>query len=173
MCIHEKIKFQCMGLQWCGSTAISCTSTIPARGWTVCGCAANRKSNRPWAAGCWTTKTVRIRFSLVWSGDQKNEWPHCSPLHSADAFPRILVQTVPAKGIQEAPPPHPNRGDSRTSSHCCTEAAHLCRSDWAAVAGGTKSPFTAGTAGPVGGHDRHSGVQLPTQDIARPGAEEG
>lgn len=78
-CKMKKKKRPLMCLQWCDSTVISCTSTIPAPGWMVCGCAANRKSNRPWAAGCWTTKMVRMRFSRGASGETGSICPNAQP----------------------------------------------------------------------------------------------
>lgn len=45
--------------QWCATTRTSCRSTIHVPGWTGSGCAATRRSNRPWAAGCWIIKMVR------------------------------------------------------------------------------------------------------------------
>lgn len=110
------LKWAFILLQWCGSTAISCTSTIPAPGWMVCGCAANRKSNRPWAAGCWTTKMVRMRFSQLRKRQEERVNDSAGGVH------RVHVQTVSAKGIQEAPPSHSNRGDTRRSTRYCTKS---------------------------------------------------
>lgn len=112
------LKKNCIGLQWCGSTTISCTSTIPAPGWMACGCAVSRKSNRPWAAGCWTTKTVRRRFSLVKEEERVASLDWSTEMHnSAGSIHRVHVQTVSAEGVQEAPPSHSNRGDTHAGPH--------------------------------------------------------
>lgn len=50
--------------QWCAATRTSCRSTIPVPGWTGSGCAATRRSNKPWAARCWIIKMVRMGSGL-------------------------------------------------------------------------------------------------------------